>query len=101
MLETAPIKGVGGRGAGRRGREEAWVGRSWAWSRKGYTSIACERIAIKRGRRGGIPERLIGFVRRITAAVRYMSSAACGTDVALLAQIAGFEVLESTIYKHF
>jgi len=28
MLETAPFKGVGGRGARRRGLEEAWAGAS-------------------------------------------------------------------------
>ena len=56
---------------------------------------------MKRGRRGGIPERPTGFVRRITAAVGYVSFAACCIDVALLAQIAGFGVLESIIYEHY
>ena len=76
------------------------MGRSWVWSRKGYKSIACELNAMKRGRRGGIPERPIGFVRRINAAVRYVSFAACSIDVALSTQIAGLGALESIIYKH-
>ena len=47
--------------------------RSWGWSGAGAESICCERIAIKRGRRGGPSGWLNGFVHRINAAVRYVN----------------------------
>jgi|LakMenE18May11ns_1017448.scaffolds.fasta_scaffold9905478_2 hypothetical protein len=56
---------------------------------------------MKRGRRHGTPERPIGFMRRINALVRCVSAAVCDTDVALLAQIEAFGVLEAIFYKHF